>query len=287
MSLLENVPGVQCLTPIILHLAKLSDETAHRAAMSEADVILTQNTADSFRVSYLRSSNIKAIYPNTLVWPNVFYSGQQPFLRYFTHPDQGRMMGPLEALHDLRLFSQWGLERGVFTSASIDEHAFAAQVKKVSLSQLRIRESDCDVSISDFIQHRLCTDKLFFTFNHPTRLVLAELATRITKKLNLETVDSLGEESLNRYIVPSLWPTDRCGGTENVYQGDNYQLREGGMVERLQGPPREYSPTELTNAFFEVYDHNLAFLQPEAIRFTPNYDFDPEYYCVDHSGLAS
>ena len=245
--------------------------------MAEADVILAQNTADNFRLPHLRSTAIKKNRPGTLIWPNIFFSGQQPFLRYFTHLDQGRLMGPLEALHDLRLFAQWARDRGVFQSDPIDETAFAGQVRQVSISQLLKRETYCDVSISDFICDNLDRDRLFFTFNHPSRLVLSELVRRLAVELSLDIDIPPGPESLNRYIVPSLWPGETAMTADDGYQGDDYALEDTGLVRRLPGRPRKYSLTELVQAFHEVYDHNPAFRDLARLRFTPSFQFDPVF----------
>lgn len=275
LAIFEQVCSLTDLPPIILHLAKPEEEETHLAAMAEADVILAQNTADSFHLPHLRSTAIKSAYPDTLIWPNVFYSGQQPFLRYFTHADQGRLMGPLEALHDLRLFARWARDRGVLQSDPIDEAAFAEQVRDMSLLQLQQKEANCDVTITDFITAHRETARLFFTFNHPTRLVLSELANRLTTRLGLEVDIPPGPEALNRYIVPSLWPGETAKAVDESYRGDGYALEDNGTVRRLPGPARTYGATELEQAFYEVYDHNPAFRDIARLRFTPNFPFDP------------
>lgn len=57
---------------------------------------------------------------------------------------------------------------------------------KHSLSELRKRELDVDVIISDYIAKYYDKQQLFYSFNHPTNSVLIEYAKRIIKYLNLK-----------------------------------------------------------------------------------------------------
>ena len=152
-NLLTEVAGCDILPPIILHLAHETDSDTHLPLLAEADVILAQQTADTFRVPYLRSEAIRARDKKVLVWPNVFWAVQQPFLRYFTHADYGRILGPLEAMHDLRIYGRWLASKGLLPDLeSRLDAGFAAGVQAASLRSLQAREAGCDVSISDFLQ---------------------------------------------------------------------------------------------------------------------------------------
>lgn len=100
------------LEPIILHLAKVEDANSHEALLSDADVIIAQATSDSFQPAHLSSRFLKEQFgPRVLVWPNVFYSGQTPYLRYITHTKAGRITGPLDVYHDLRILNEWYISR--------------------------------------------------------------------------------------------------------------------------------------------------------------------------------
>ncbi len=54
-----------------------------------------------------------------------------------------------------------------------------------SLEQLRQREADCDVALSDWLEDHLAGQPLFHTINHPTQLALDQLLRRLLKQLGL------------------------------------------------------------------------------------------------------
>lgn len=258
--------------PIILQLARSTDEAAHRAAIDAADIVVAQQTADTFLHPWLRSSNLRAIAKPVVVWPNVFWAGQQPFLRYLTHLKHGRLFGPMEALHDLRLYCGWLTRRGVLGDISdILNAQFVSDVCAQSFQELQAREATCDVAVSDFLAERVDHERLFFTFNHPTALVLQEVVSRVLATLSLPhpPFDGQGKEPLGRYVVPSIWPD-----APDTYQGNGFELVEGGRVECLNGPPVRYPIAELETAFDQVYDHCPVFRDLDNIRLTPKSQSD-------------
>ncbi|ARE84863.1 hypothetical protein ROSMUCSMR3_03402 [Roseovarius mucosus] len=272
-TLLEATGHFECLPPIILQLAKTTEKEAHLFRISEADVVLAQNTNDNFPVPHLRSSVLRQSHSNVLIWPNVFFSGQQPFIRYMTHiATASRLVGPIEALHDLRIFSRWLYSRGLIKQPwQPDESTFSRTVADRSIADLMTREADCDIMISDFIAEHARTERLFFTFNHPSRRVLNELCNRFMAHQNLAYLPDGTAEYLDRYLVPSHWGNE-CLAT---YRGNDFTLGDEGTVTAL-GTERLYSPDELQAAFFEVYDHNPLYRDMESIRLTPQFAGDLE-----------
>ncbi len=259
------------LSPIVLHLATPAQFEAHKSLLESADIIVSQNTADTFPLPHLRSATLRDSGKPTVIWPNIFYSGQQPFLRYFTHGTEGRLEGPIEASHDLRIYGDWLDQNGIDNPHRIgDELVYLDFVHNRSLADLGLREQGCDVIISDIIRDRFLTDRLFFTFNHPTRLLIDALADRILTHLSYKALGAgayCEDEPLDRYIVPSRWPD----GPPTFLRGDRIQCSDNGRVERVKGPPEIYSPETLRDAFFSAYDHNVLFRHPGDIRVTPDY----------------
>lgn len=258
--------------PIVVHLARSTDEAAQRQAIDSADIILAQQTANTFVHPWLRSDYFRSLAKPVVVWPNVFWAGQQPFLRYLTHRTYGRLFGPMEATHDLRIYTGWLARRGILKDVTgILNAQFVTDVRAQSLQELQSREISCDVGVADFLAERVDQERLFFTFNHPTATVLKELVSRILKSLSLshEPFGSQKREPLGRYIVPSMWPE-----APDVYQGDGFELVEGGRVERVGGPPVRYPIAELETTFDQVYNHCPAFLDLDNIRLTPTTQSD-------------
>ncbi|GGX70622.1 hypothetical protein GCM10007385_44600 [Tateyamaria omphalii] len=275
-QLVARATDAQMLEPIVLHLAKDGDQDVHAARMAEADIIFAQQTAENFARPWLRSNVVRANHPFVFVWPNIFWAGQQPFLRYMTHTTGGRMMGPLEALHDVRIYHDWLAQEGLITDRQSEfDSAYVARIREMSLAELQRREATCDVAITDVLGSYVDNRRLFFTFNHPTAFVLAKVASRLLKVSGFSStqVEEPPDEPLGRYVVPSLWPDK-----PDHMQGDGYTLESGGQVSRRPGPPVRYNDQKLLAAFHEVYSHNPLFRDLSNIRFTPANGMDADIF---------
>lgn len=254
------------LDPIILHLAKDIDAEHHLAAMDEADLILAQYTAPTFKPTHLEMRRVKNQFPQkTLAWPNIFYAGQHPYLRYVTHLDQGRISGPLDVYHDLRLLRDWYVERVGDCPFAIPASQDA--VHHHSMKEFMDREAGCDVSIADLIEENHTARPLFFTFNHPTRWLLEQLAAKIAEKAGFRfdasafTVpEPLGRISPPRGVLNKALEPEK-------YQGVDVDHDGSGPVSLV-----EYDWCALRAAQFHCYDRQETTLRDHArIRMTPNF----------------
>ena len=273
-NLLQSSAAVDVMPPIVLHLAQEADRGRHLDLLLEADVIVAQQTADTFQIPHLRSSELKQLEKPVVIWPNIFWATQQPFLRYITHSNLGRMLGPFEGMHDLRIFCSWAV--GVSDESHLSDYFGAEYIKSVSnqsIQDLRKRERSCDVSISDFLVENAKDKRLFFTFNHPTKIVLQELVKKIIAFLDLplrqEEISTKPTEPLGRYIVPSIWPEE-----QTWFQGDSVSIGDNGVVTRNPGPPQKYTFKDLCDLFHAIYEKNQAFLELQKLRLTPVMDVD-------------
>lgn len=258
-------PNISLLDPIILHLAQESETERHLESLAQADIILSQRTDPSFALPHLRSNVVKATSPdNTIIWPNAFYTGQQPFLRYITNPASGRILGPLETYHDIRIFNAWRAQHLAQPQSSLDEEAEAKRIHRASLDSLMQRDQYCDVSISDLIEDYHMKHRLFFTFNHPTLWVLNHLARRICEKLGLDYTPASNDqkEPLDRVIPPALPHLN----TES-FRGMDFTLSEKGKI--TMGASKAYSFDALKAASFAAYDHQKDMLLSQNLRMTP------------------
>lgn len=260
--------AAETLTPIILHLSKASDEQEHTLLFNEADVILCQFTAPTFEPNHLAMRNLKSLYPSkVIVWPNIFYSGQQPRLRYMTHTQKGRIIGPLDAYHDLQLVSQWYLDRlgfNPFTGQPSD-----AEIQELSISQLKERETDCDVVVSDIIEENVNNRRLFFTFNHPTFWLLEMLSRRVSEQIGLQVSLNKGSdwEPLGQIVPPSnLVDIDAA---DAVFSG--FQTNASDAKNTRQ--KKTFSSVELREETFICYDTQRELLEDnQNIRLTPQFN---------------
>ncbi|MFT5623576.1 MAG: hypothetical protein ACI8Z0_000064 [Lentimonas sp.] len=270
-------PDVEALEPIIVHLAKAEDEAAHLTQIAQADVIFAQLTQDQFQPAHLATKNLKEWFGDkVVVWPNIFYMGQQPYLRYFTHPQLGRLMGPLEALHDIRPYRSWK-DTGCVDPAVLDQSDsdFIAAARAASMKELQAKEADCDIGISDFLQTHEGTQRLFYTFNHPLQFVLSEVLRRLLDHLGKTDTLPLGDgapEPLDRFQVPSVW-----SAADAVFQGDSFAIDADNSVLRPGGPPQPYTRTQLCEGFQLAYDANDIYRTFDGVRLTPNLQADQTY----------
>lgn len=265
--LLERFAGFELLDPVILHLAKETDQAANEAAIAEADLILAQRTDDAFPVAHLRSSHLQQTYGDRcLVWPNLFFSGQHPYLRYVTHRTLGRLPSPLAEYHDIRLLRDWfATRRGLAFGAQIAEPGYAETFAAQSLASLRQREADCDVSISDLVAEHHARQPLFFSFNHPRLWLLARLAERILDHAGAPR--KIDTEGINEPLGRIQPPGREAIGTRSM-QGVEVTLEADDKI--TMGKIRPYDADGLRQAFYACYDHIGAHMHPDAIRVTPN-----------------
>ena len=267
--------ALEPLQPIVQFRSRPEDRDEEDRRCSEADVILVQLTARTFPHAHLRSSAVVRRYPGkAAVWPNLFYSGQQPFLRYLTHRTAGRISGPLDVYHDLRIFRDWRAERLGVSSTEPDDGEFARAVHEVSLAALRDREALCDAGVSDLIADGYLRRRLFFTFNHPTIWLMEQLATRLAEHLGLgpPAGSAMAGEMLDAIVAPSAAFE---GSNDMTCRGVETELVSDGVVR--SGARREFSPQSLRAASFDCYDHVARTHDLSGVRLTPNYGLDAPY----------
>lgn len=261
-SLLANIPNVQITEIIILHQSSESQAPLHEEVLLAADIVLAQYTDDAFSPIHLRSKKIQAC-GKALIWPNIFFSGQQPFLKYVTSPTKGRLRGPLDVYHDLRIMELWHLDRlGTPFFSDIFDDRYTEEVAAKSLHELERREKNCDVSVAEKIATEWRNKRLFFTFNHPSIFLLQYLATQITERIGLPHPfpDGMRREPLDKIIPPSIFYSrhdDRA-----IYQGVS---KEDGSTKL------SYSWDALVEASFNAYDKQKDLITGGDFRYTPSY----------------
>lgn len=203
------------------------------------------------------------------MWPNMFYSGQQPFARYITLAGGERLLGPLEATHDLRFFWDWWQERhGTDIRPRLPVGTLVQEISAVSLRALQTREANCDVSISDGIRAHCRTRRLFFTFNHPTRFLINALWDRVLSRIglpSLHTTEPQDHEPLDRCVIPSSgFPR----AAQEVYIGNPILLTAKGRI-TITNARHPYGLADLRATFLQCYDHVASRLDLGSMRFTP------------------
>jgi hypothetical protein len=220
-----------------------------------------------------------------IVWPNLFFNGDNPELTYITSHDGKRLSGPLTQYHNKYIFKGWiegytgeDLVLELPNLIKRDAENIHASVQR-SLEELVKRSSEADVNVCDKIQSLFGTVKLFHTFNHPCSLLLNELSRQVSALIfeNEPALDlaELPNEPLGA-IQPGLhgaiseilgfsYPRNSSStGVCYTYEESNF-LVEG---------RKEYSLGELIMSFYNSYAHALGSPSQcdiQQFRFTPNY----------------
>ncbi len=269
-TLLQRQAGIDVLGTYVIHLAKADDRAAHEAALAETDVIFAQLTLGSHWVETLRSDYLQQTYPEkTVVWPNIYFRGQQPYLHYLRGDGPGLLQGPMSDYHHLWFLRDWFKERhGIAFADHITEPGYADAVTAASLGELARREMTCDARVQDLIAETYTEQRLLFTFNHPSMWLLARLCERLLAHLGVaqrQIDETAMQQQLARIQPPFSLP--RQSGPDDIHQGVAVDLETPGKI--ALGRVRRYSAVELRQAVFACYDHQQDLLRPETLRLSP------------------
>ncbi len=239
-----------------------------REALEAADVIVAQHIRDDYPLEFVRNGFLTTSFPGKVIfWPNHFFDGYAPEMAYIHDPEGRRhvLPGPLGDVHlrSLIYAYQNGFSRERATRFLNDPEFFIGNFSGVaerSLEELKRREAVCNVTISDHIESTFRHRRQFFTFNHPRTSVLYETATRLLSYLGVPRGpyrgDYIFEEDLSLVITPVPEPlyveNGMLFGNAPTYKGLALVERDGVLAPSDQAA--YYSPSEMVDAFYDVYD---------------------------------
>ena len=178
--------------------------------MGEIDLFITQNVGESHGI--FSSENLaKQMKPNSDIIriPNAYFSGYMPEVVYFRagEPHVTKFCD----YHDENFLAYFmedpvhAVDKAIAAAqdASTYSAEFVLQNAQTSIDELKRREEECDVSVSDYIEANWKDDILFYSMNHPKRKVLSHLASQILDNLNQRTVALKGNyEHLDNTRLP-------------------------------------------------------------------------------------
>ncbi len=237
------------------------------AAFEQADHIFAQRVSEDYHLPWARPEFLRENFPHkTLIWPNLYFDGYFPDAQYIYRAPYGKVQGPLDDYHLRRVFEGHKVGRTVASAVDsivrgdprIDAHAF-----EKSFEQLILREKEVDVPISDFIQSEVGQRRSFYTPNHPFNFLLVEMARRLAERADLPF--DLERAATFPYALDQIYlasyPAIRKAYSVSFEDSESYR---GRVVEDVTpdairlGAPRQYTPVELVEAFYRLYD--VAFL---------------------------
>jgi hypothetical protein len=257
---------VEIADVIITHLAKDADAARLEEAAGKSSFIFAQLVQANYPVQFLRSALLKERYGDRVVlWPNLFFKGQTPDLCYVTAANGARVAGPLGDYHSRPLLDAWlsgasvDKTEALLTTGRIDTTGLLDLVAR-SLDELRKREGQCDVRVSDKIAERWRAQRYFFTFNHPGSELMLEVAQGLLahtgQRPSLSLNASHVNEPLSQFVPPSWSAIVRElrleFPTSTSSRGSPVDLSEGRV---RPGPGAAYyTARELIERFFQCYE---------------------------------
>ncbi|GFD91214.1 hypothetical protein KUL152_34400 [Tenacibaculum sp. KUL152] len=164
--------------------------------LGELDLFITQNVGESH--GFFASSNLANHLKSggTVVRiPNAYFSGYMPEVVYFRagEPHVTKFCD----YHDANFLAFFmedpvnAVQKAVDAATDKSQYTeeFVLANAKTSIDELKRREEECDVIVSDYIEKNWRNDILFYSINHPKTVVLSHIASQILKLLNQSTSD--------------------------------------------------------------------------------------------------
>lgn len=256
---LGEAVALDCLQPVFLLEEEARAEIERK--LDDAAVIFAQRTAADYHVEWLRTSALRERYGSKLLaWPNVYFDGYFPDVRYVYLERWGKLQGPLDDYHLGGVIASYTGGASVTEAArtaeeaSFDEDPFAA-----SLARLAQREADVDVRISDFVGAVAGERRAFYTPNHPYNFVLIEMCRRLAEAAGLGFAAEKAaavETKLDRIYIPT-YPSIRRNRNLPFDRVPLYRGLEVGPIRDFAvglGVPRSMPLRELVASYFRIYD---------------------------------
>lgn len=231
--------------------------------LDQADYIFCQRVSEDYHLGWVRPSAMRERFlDRLLIWPNIYFAGYSPDVRYVYLQGYGKLQGPLEDYHLGRIYDAYhaalpipmAVQLLVSVENLVDRNTFEA-----SLAQLIARERDTDVIISDYLAREVRVRRTFYTPNHPCNFVLAEMAERLARRAGMsfdrEACEQFGYQ-LDRIYIPTYPTIMRAEGVAFA-EADTFRGVEVGAVTPSTvelGPSRLYEAEALVRAFYKVYE---------------------------------
>ena len=179
-----------------VHMATADDVAQLHGLLPAADVLVMHRVQPGYRDGLgVDMDTLSALLPSgakRLVLPNLHYEGHHPWIGYAADPDgelnRLEAEAPLGPYHDFLAMeaAQRGLEAADLLALPLTVPvAEALQAwHAASLEQLRQREADCSITLSDWIERHHREARLFHTFNHPSNRTLEALLGRLVAAID-------------------------------------------------------------------------------------------------------
>lgn len=177
-----------------VHLATEDDVARLHQRLGSADLLVVHRIKPGYRNDIgLDTATLRSHLPSTaqaIILPNLHYEGPYPFIAYAKDPD-GQLAdleseSPLGSYHDFLAMAATadGLPiDALLQTPTEDLINHVRQAHRQSIQELQLREQDCDIVISDWIDQTHRRMPLMHTINHPTQPCLDQIVRRLIHQI--------------------------------------------------------------------------------------------------------
>lgn len=178
--------------------------------LGELDLFITQNVGESHGIfaSSNLANHLKAGGKVVRI-PNAYFSGYMPEVVYFRagEPHVTKFCD----YHDANFLAFFmedpvnAVQKAVDAATDKSQYTqeFVLANAMASINELKRREEECDVTVSDYIEQNWRNDILFYSMNHPKRKVLSHIASNVLGLLGQKSRDLKGDyEHLDNTRLP-------------------------------------------------------------------------------------
>lgn len=266
------------LNPV--HLLNSDDVPDLEAKITQADLFIYQLVSDGYQgVEQFGTDYLCSRLPKTakaISIPGAYFTGYHPAMINFKDGEGNKITEPCD-YHDVNLLYLFDRGTSVRETLSIIQQADFYQPQYVlnnldsTLKELRRREEQVDIGISEFIASNYRQYKLFHTMNHPGIVIISYLVDRILQHLKLPSTGNLQQwlqrDEVLDYTDFPLYPSVTKGLGIKFSDRQQYNIR--GEVLSLK---------QALELFFAFYEQN-----PELVKL--NIIQHQEKYAVTVCGL--
>ena len=177
-----------------VHTLGEKDKESLQKILEGVDLFIYQKVGtafgDFFSTDFLKTFLKKSCIRICL--PNCYFRGYHPESVYFRV--NNKRVGQFCDYHDINVLREWLNNTSPKNIAKmfLDSEYYSSDLifknAQESLSELKMREEECDICISDFIEEHWTDSRLFHTINHPSTETLLELVNRILKLIDIPGV---------------------------------------------------------------------------------------------------
>ena len=197
IGLQQALPQLQIHACPSVHLASPEDVSRLHNSLPTTDLLVMHRVQPGYRNNIgLDSGSLRALLPEQgrcVVLPNLHFEGHLPWIGYAHDPDARladlEAESPLGPYHDflamLAARDDLPLEALLEPLCPQPLRERLCHLHQQSLAELKTREADCDLHLSDWIANHHQQHPVAHTINHPTQIALDQLLRRLLQHLNL------------------------------------------------------------------------------------------------------